>query len=94
VAKCQHALLFILRKIPSYDLIRTIFEEIWFFLKEKPYLSEKMMSILTRPIGRYLPSSKIVHNIYTSLHIARMCSSGKSSFIGVISTGALGIRDK
>jgi len=39
------------------DLIRIVFEEIRFFPKEKSYLSEKMMSILLRPIRRCLPGS-------------------------------------
>ena len=39
VAKRQHTPMFIPRKTP-YDLIRTVFEEIQFFSKEKPYLSE------------------------------------------------------
>jgi len=47
------------RKTPSNDLIRTVFEEIRFFPKEEPHLSEETMSILTRPIRRYLPGSKI-----------------------------------
>ena len=79
----------------SDDLVRIVFEKIRFFPKIS-YLSKKTISILTRPIIRCLPGSKIVYNIcyQGSLHNARMCSSGKFSLNGVVSIGALGIRDK
>jgi len=41
MAKYQHTLMRILRNTSFDDLIRIIFEEIQFFLKEESYLSEK-----------------------------------------------------
>jgi len=40
-------MVFILRKTPSNDLVRAIFEEIWFIPEEKPYLCEKAMFVLS-----------------------------------------------
>jgi len=40
-------MVFILKKTPSNDLVRTIFEEIWFISEEEPYLCEKAMFILS-----------------------------------------------
>jgi len=38
--------MFILRKTPSDDLVRTIFEEIWFIPKEELYLCLKVVLVL------------------------------------------------
>jgi len=43
----QHTIVLILSKTPFYDLVRTIFEEIWFISEEEPYLCEKAMFVLT-----------------------------------------------
>jgi len=65
------------------------------YLKKMSYLSENVISILTWPIKRCFPDSKIVHNIWIpgSSCMIRMCSSGKILFISVISIGTLGMRD-
>ena len=41
----QHTIVLILRKTPSYGLVKTIFEEKWFILEEEPYLCEKVMLV-------------------------------------------------
>jgi len=80
----------------SDDLIRTILEKVWFFLKEELHLCEEVIPILLLSFRRYLSSGKIIDNVSIPvfLKIARMCSSGKSSLIGVFSVGALRILDK
>jgi len=39
-------MMFILRKTPFNDLVRTIFEWIWFIPKEEPHLREKVVFVL------------------------------------------------
>jgi len=63
---------------PSDDLVRIVFEKVWLFPKEEPYLSEEAISILLRPFRGYLSCGKVIDDVSVpcSLKVARMCSSG------------------
>jgi len=48
---------------PSDDLVRTVLEKVWLFPKEEPYLGEEMISILLRPLRRYLSHGEVIDDV-------------------------------